>query len=135
MYKTVNGDASRQHDLFQSTPQQGDPANPLNTKSTTRQHHSVSPNHNAFEPTTNRSERDTPVECRSGGGHFGSISQTQPQRLGGQSERDDGVPANYTAARPTQLNQHNAEDDHSLTKRQSQGEEEENSEPYMEMYW
>ena len=60
--------------------------------------------------------------------------QTQQQRLGGSSERDDDVPANYTATQPSQLNQHNAEDDHTLTKRQCQGKEEEISELYMNMY-
>ena len=71
--------ASQQHDLFQSTPRHCDPANPPNTKSTTRQHDpgELTQQKRADDPATSQCERDKPTECRSDGSNFGSIPQTE----------------------------------------------------------
>ena len=84
--------ASRQHDLFQSTPRQ------------------------CSRSDDETDEGDQRVCCRSEGGHFGSVSQTQQPRLASQSERNEEVPTNTTTTRPSELNQLNAEDDHTLPR-------------------
>ena len=96
----------RQHDQLQSTSRQHNPASPTHTTPTTQRQTGAKEN----------SILDVQLQKT-----MLARYHTQQQRLGCQSARDDDLPANYTATRPSQLNQRKAEDDHTLTKRHSQG--------------
>ena len=69
--------------------------------------------HEVDHPLTNQIEGDQRVCCRSEGGHFGSMPQTQQPRLVNRCERDDEatttrpVPINSSATRPVPNNHDN----------------------------